>query len=832
MRKPTRLSLSLLLMPALAAASEPLQLNDREYFESRGVNVLVFSNWYNGLFDDSKMSGVELIHHGVRTVTNGDVRLHATPEQWDAIPEFAGREVERERGAIQANLMYAQFAFDYSIRVEARDDAVNIAVVLPAVLPPELEGIAGFNLEFLPAAYFEKSFIMDDRYGTLPLYPTGPKEQNGIMSPQPLAAGKRLVMAPEDPERTLTITSAADMLLFDGRSKAQNGWFVLRGLLPGGRTGRVLEWSLSASSIEGWVRAPVIGHSQVGYLPLQKKTAVIERDPRDTAEAEARLYRVGPDGRAELKTQAMPVPWGRYLRYDYRTFDFSAITEAGIYFIEYHGQQTAAFRIGDDVYENIWQPTLDIFLPVQMDHVTVNEAYRVWHGASHLDDALQAPVDHVHFDLYAQGPTTDTPYRPGEHIPGLNVGGWYDAGDYDIRTQSQYAVVNTLVNVWETFHLERDNTLVDYARKYVDLHVPDGKPDLLQQIEHGTLALLAQHRAVGHAIPGIIVPSLEQYTHLGDGLTMTDNLVHDPALDALESDGYRSGLADDRWAFTSRSSALEFGSIAALAAASRALKGYNDALASESLDTAIAAWDEEQSRAPIDFRHGNTTGGPLAVEELKAALELLVTTGERRYAERFLHHMAELEAGFALLAGLAVRALPYLDEDYRAAIERLAAAHRTRLDDLARQNPFGVPITEGGWAGNGTVIGAAMANYYLHQAFPTKIGKEDVLRGLNYIFGTHPDSNLSFVSAVGARSKKVAYGMNRADFSFIAGGVVPGVLLLKPDFPENKEDWPFLWGENEYVVTLGASYLFLANAARELAGRQPSKQRQRPGITP
>jgi hypothetical protein len=111
------------------------------------------------------------------------------------------------------------------------------------------------------------------------------------------------------------------------------------------------------------------------------------------------------------------------------------------------------------VYENIWQPTLDIFLPVQMDHVAVNEAYRVWHGASHLDDALQAPVDHVHFDLYAQGPTTDTPYRPGEHIPGLNVGGWYDAGDYDIRTQSQYAVVNTLVNVWETFRLERDNTL-------------------------------------------------------------------------------------------------------------------------------------------------------------------------------------------------------------------------------------------------------------------------------------------------------------------------------------------------------------------------------------
>src|SRR5690606_13338914 len=105
-----------------------------------------------------------------------------------------------------------------------------------------------------------------------------------------------------------------------------------------------------------------------------------------------------------------------------------------------------------------------------MDHVMVNEAYRVWHGASHLDDAVQAPINHEHFDLYAQGPTTDTQFKPGEHIPGLNIGGWYDAGDYDIRTQTQYRAVNNLVDIWETFRPQRDNTLVDYAAKYVDIH--------------------------------------------------------------------------------------------------------------------------------------------------------------------------------------------------------------------------------------------------------------------------------------------------------------------------------------------------------------------------
>ena len=79
-----------------------------------------------------------------------------------------------------------------------------------------------------------------------------------------------------------------------------------------------------------------------------------------------------------------------------------------------------------------------------------------------------------------------------------------------------------------------------------------------------------------------------------------------------------------------------------------------------------------------------------------------------------------------------------------------------------------------------------------------------------------PGSDISLVSAVGTQSKEVAYGNNRADFTFIAGGIVPGVLILPPDFPENKEDWPFLWGENEYVVNLGASYIFLVHAVNDL----------------
>ena len=131
-------------------------------------------------------------------------------------------------------------------------------------------------------------------------------------------------------------------------------------------------------------------------------------------------------------------------------------------------------------------------------------------------------------------------------------------------------------------------------------------------------------------------------------------------------------------------------------------------------------------------------------------------------------------------------------------------------------NPFAVPITKGKWAGSGLAIYYAITNYMLHKAFPDIIDLEHTFNGLNYIYGCHPGFNISFVSGVGIHSKKVAYGNNRADFSFIAGGIVPGVLILKPDFPENKEDWPFLWGENEYVNRLAASYILLVHAVNVL----------------
>lgn len=437
-----------------------------------------------------------------------------------------------------------------------------------------------------------------------------------------------------------------------------------------------------------------------------------------------------------------------------------------------------------------------------------------------MDDALQAPVNHQHFDGYSMGPTTDTKYKPLERIPGLAVGGWFDAGDFDIQTASHCSAILSFVAAWEKFGLDRDETYIDQSTRYVDIHRPDGKPDILQQIEHGTLNVVAQIKNIGHPVRGIIVPNLHQYHHLGDASTETDNLPYNPDLKPYETDGKSSGTMDDRWAFTNRMPWLDYFSIGALAAASRALQNYNKPLADECLTLARNLWDErnklrkdaDTSRAAAWFRNGT---------ELTAALQLFITTKEEQYSKRFNEKIwPALDRALTWSISAAVQAYPYMDNEYKSKLKDYVLKYKDNIDGLSKENPYGVPMIARGWGGNTMIINWAIANYYAHKVFPDIISPAYTYKGLNYIFGCHPYSNISFVSSVGTRSKKIAYGNNRADFTFIAGGVVPGLLILKPDFPENKEDWPFLWGENEYVVDICAAYVFLSGAVNELVSEK------------
>jgi len=128
--------------------------------------------------------------------------------------------------------------------------------------------------------------------------------------------------------------------------------------------------------------------------------------------------------------------------------------------------------------------------------------------------------------------------------------------------------------------------------------------------------------------------------------------------------------------------------------------------------------------------------------------------------------------------------------------------------------------TGGGWTvapspngGSGAVVDMAIRMYFLHKTFPDLVSAEYTIRAVNYILGTHPVSSISYVAGVGTISKTKTYSNNRADNAYIPGALIPGYIIIKPDFPECIDDFGFLWFEDEAVVAGSASWVLAGNAA-------------------
>jgi hypothetical protein len=883
------LVLSLLISLPACRAQVQMQVTDKNYLDMQGFSVLLYDTTYHPVFVDQKHTAMEMILHGQRIATNGDVRLMPTPEQWDLVATLKGRHADKENRRLTADLAFPSFDLSYTVEVAAEAGGVKVSVNLDKPLPEKLAGRAGFNLEFLPSIYMGKTYLVDGtRAGIFPRTPNDamvkvlpladePKKAyyledwdkaKGYTEPLPFAQGKSITLGVDDAQARINVKSdTADLMLFDGRNRAQNGWFVLRSLIPAGKTAGAIVWHIRPDVIPNWTRPPVIAHSQVGYAPGFSKVAVLELDPKYNGPKTARVLRLMEDGSYKQVFEGPVTPATPWLRYVYSKFDFTPVKDPGLYVLEYANQRTAPFPISNDAYAKIWQDSLDHHLAEQMDHVSVREGYRVWHGASHLDDGRMAPVVGEQFDGWNQATASDGKYKGGDHIPGMNVGGWYDAGDFDLEEPAQLSVIQSLALAYREFHLDYDELTVNEDTREVEMHRPDGVPDAVEQVKHGALLILAQFHNIGHAIRGTHEPDLRQYTHLGDGASKTDGRIYDPKLGPNEVKGDYSGRPDDRWIFTSNNPFFQWNAIAALAAAADTLKGWDDALAKDCLETAIKAWNDEKAHpTPNPARRGadadnSSEGGVLAASQglgsdtqgsgdrsgnagtpaasvstnapaapppgfdrkafeatpdWAAALELTIATQgaepyKSRLRELFPQVITPRQMGFR--GWTAVRALPYLDA---SAKDQMRAAVKTFMADQDKQlstTPFGVPPSLGTWGGSGAVVEMAIRMYFLHRAFPDLVGPEYTLRAVNYILGTHPVSSTSYVAGVGTVSKTKTYSNNRGDGSYIPGAVIPGYIVIKPDFPECIDDFGFLWFEDEAVVAGSANWVVAGNAA-------------------
>lgn len=848
MKKKNLLLISLFLVCSMGISNaQNFKMTSGGYLQHQGVDVMAFYDFY----PEGHQGGISVLMNGHRVATNGDIRMEATPGQWQPVPKQLSRVVEGN--TITATLMYPDSTrhltgfnpmiypdvqLKYTVRTEAVADHVEVTVDLDSPIPDFMIGKIGFNLEFFPGSLFGKPWIMDQQTGIYPQQPnsplasstpnylhTGNFHQSGkpiidfqrFTSPEdgynpviadniiaePYAVGRKFTSRPDDPYSKITIESlTGDLKLYDGRMNHNNGWFVLRSEVAAGATKGAVKWIITPNVVKDWIYQPVIQTSQVGYQTKQEKVAVLEMDMRDKLEGEAEIFKIESNGSQKVKT-VLPTAWGNFLRYQYAHIKFSDITVPGLYQIRYKKSFSPIFRIDDNIYERgVWQPVIEYFLPNQMCHMRVNEKYRVWHDCCHMDDARMARNENA-IDGYDQKPGI-SPYKEEEEVPGLAIGGWHDAGDFDLRIESQIGESYILAMAYEQFQPELDVTAIDHHRHVTEIHQADGRNDILQQVENGALSVCAGYQALGRPYRGIICHTLRQYAMLGDASAMTDGI---------------KGNNDDRWVYTEDNPIRDLSTAASLAGTSRVLKGFNDTLSIQCLKIARELF--AQTELPANSKWGNGM-------KLQPAIELYLTTGESQYRDFIIDNQTSVLNKISFIGWNAARVAKLWENSKNKKEKQFATAFRKalqiyhqELEKTVNETPYGVPYRPSIWGAGWDIQRFGYQHYFLVSTYPDIFNKQPVLNALNFILGCHPGSNTaSFASGVGARSATVAYGTNRADWSYVPGGVISGTAIIRPDFPELLE-FPFLWQQTEYVLGGGSShYMFLVLAARQLLNEQ------------
>jgi len=831
------LALFAVLAAAIAVNAQEYRLNESGYFSYEGIDAMAFDDFY----PEGHQGGISFIMNGKRVAANGDIRFDETPGQWQPVPKKTGRKIEGQkiittlcypdtsRHETGFNpMVYPDFNLSYTVSLEPSGKGFLVTVDLNKPVPAELVGKAGFNLEFFPGELFGKPWIMDGKAGVYPQQPNSPvivqesyldrsrgdyhdgKAPHADIdhlnaegySPfladriiaEPYAVGRTFTSRPDDPYSRITIkTLTSDLKLYDGRMNHNNGWFVLRSEIPAGATKGAVRWYIEPSVVEGWRYKPVVQTSQVGYHPLQPKRAIIETDRRAEPLKTATLVKYGSEGEQEVKEINIKNWDGSFLRYRYLEADFSDITEDGLYAVRYGDSSSPVFTISPEVYDRgVWQPVIEYFLPVQMCHMRVSEKYRVWHDTCHMDDARLAPAGN-HIDGYVQPENDMTRHQALDIIHNLNVGGWHDAGDFDLRIESQSGECYILAKAYEAFRPDIDVTYIDQAEHVVEIHQPDGKNDILQQIEHGALSVVNGYLGLGRLYRGIICNNLRQYVLLGDASAMTDGVI---------------GNDDDRWVFTEDNPGREMSTATNLAATARVLRGFNDTLAVHC-----------ENIAKEIFANGTRVH---AMGKMQTAAELYQTTRDKQYLDFILENWDSCIRGIGQCAWYLAPIEREMagQKNYRKKCEAFQAAlltYKERLDAESSETPYGVPYRPSIWGAGWDIQSFGYRHYFLAKNYPDIFSPDQVFNALNFILGCHPGLNQqSFASGVGAESATVGYGLNRADWSYIPGGVVSGTALIRPDFPELLV-FPYLWQQVEYVLGGGSShYMFLVLASQDL----------------
>jgi len=627
----------------------------------------------------------------------------------------------------------------------------------------------------------------------------------------------------DDPTRNLTFSAPDGMSLFDARLWGSQEYMLAIDLpLDSGQT----HFTITPASLDPGPNRPALRYSHIGYACWQPKQAVMEIDQRASfSDLNARLERKTGAASRQTVLQSVFTPalddhWRQFA-----IFDFSQINTPGEYRIVWSQGETDWFAISAQPFRDQWQNTLDYFLPFQMSHLAVDLGDGLSHAASTLDDAVQTQPGTIGADSFIAYESSGTPVEPGETIP-VNIGGWYDAGDYDLNVSAQAFVVHQLALTWQEFTPQRDRHTLDVDNRQLIANQANGVPDLIEQIEWGVRWLLSMQQSDGRVYVGV-VETADRYGSTSLPEDMTDGIPD---------------TGDERLLFVDYHSDVNLKFSAALAAASRALQAYDPALASQAWQAANLAWDyfnnhDEVYRQTVYF-YGWEEGREQMISA--AASELYLTAPHPTYLQAIATFEAYFNdfptdwpsptvshhSGFWYAPPFLARLYPSLsDGDLKAAIQ--TALQRAAEGLVARLSTTPFAYQEewqyNDWGMSGVYINSINDAYWLSKDIPQNIGLSDALPAAYWLFGLHPvnDHTLVFGSTFPQPDYHyhsilhVRFGHQPAN---VPGAVVPGIATYIPSNVIYYSDLPDQYRNNEACIYDSAAYLFAASALDHYPG--------------
>src|SRR5438045_4510464 len=94
---------------SLFGADFAMKVTDKSYLDTQGFSVFLYDSTYHPVFVDQKNTAMEMILHGQRIATNGDVRLMPTPEQWDLVATLQGRHADKANERLVAAFSFTMY---------------------------------------------------------------------------------------------------------------------------------------------------------------------------------------------------------------------------------------------------------------------------------------------------------------------------------------------------------------------------------------------------------------------------------------------------------------------------------------------------------------------------------------------------------------------------------------------------------------------------------------------------------------------------------------------------------------------------------------------------